>query len=43
MGPCDLKYVLDAKLYRWRNGEMLSEEFGDQTTCCPLEYKPAEQ
>jgi thioredoxin-related protein len=33
----DLTDILDANLFRWRSGIMNAKEFGDTTTCCPLE------
>lgn len=37
----DLTDILDANLYRWRSGIMNAKEFGDTTTCCPLESAPS--
>lgn len=36
----DLTDLLDANLYRWRKGVVNATEFGDITTCCPLEIGP---
>jgi len=37
----DLTDILDANLYRWRSGVVYAKEFGDVTTCCPLESPPS--
>jgi len=37
----DLTDILDANLYRWRSGVVYAKEFGDVTTCCPLESTPS--
>lgn len=40
VGPRDLADILDANLFRWKRGELVGDEFGDEQTCCPLEAAP---
>lgn len=37
VGERDLTDILDANLLRWRKGEIPAEEFGNESTCCPVE------